>query len=283
MSASHDDREDPDSGANAAAQSETRMRQALERLSGDRNGERHGGERHGGQAPSRPVQERFGGERTTPRPQGGQPAGFGAAGTRRHRYVQDGEVPVVQLSSTARDRRRDGLPPPVSPQEPQADGTRAALAQERSARIRAEQALERAQATLLGFETRLGHAEITQREAVDLARTREATIARLQADLLELEERLGAAQRDLVEARQRERALETDLENARAGSTDMPLFADEPPPLLRVRRSGPTAAREVTPRASRAPSPAMEAEEPEPVKWWLTPAPVLKRGARRTG
>jgi hypothetical protein len=76
--------------------------------------------------------------------------------TGRHRFVQDGEVPVVV----------------VNPRQQRSEDEQAALAvlegklaREREARQAAEAALEQATATIRQLQTRLAHAEIARREA----------------------------------------------------------------------------------------------------------------------
>jgi hypothetical protein len=76
--------------------------------------------------------------------------------TGRHRFVQDGEVPVVV----------------VNPRQQRSEDEQAALAvlegklaREREARQAAELALEQATATIRQLQTRLAHAEIARREA----------------------------------------------------------------------------------------------------------------------
>lgn len=253
-SSQNDGPEDLESGTVAAEQSETRMRQALERLSGDKFPQGS-------------------------RPQAGVQQSFSPAGPRRHRYVQDGEVPVVQISSL-RDRRRDPAAPAGVAAEQPSDNGRAALAQERTARQRAEQALERAMASLHALETRLGHAEITQHEAAEQARAHQVESARLQSELAAQAALLEAAQARAGAAEQRQAELEVEMEDARAAAADQ--FVAEPP-SLRPR------SRDAAGRATSRPTPAraaptlpepVEADEPEPVKWWLTPPPKLKSRSR---
>ena len=73
----------------------------------------------------------------------------------RHRYVQDGEVPVVVINP--RQRRPEN-------REGAAELERA-LGAEREARRMAEKALQQAEETIRHLQTRLAHAEIAQQEA----------------------------------------------------------------------------------------------------------------------
>jgi hypothetical protein len=74
----------------------------------------------------------------------------------RHRYVQDGEVPVVVIN--ARSRNPEDNRAAVAELE-------RALGVEREARRVAEDALHQAEDTIRQLQTRLAHAEIAQREA----------------------------------------------------------------------------------------------------------------------
>ena len=78
-----------------------------------------------------------------------------AARRGRHRFVQNGEVPVVVVNPrhhTEEDRAALAV-------------LERALASERDGRQAAEKALEQAAATIRQLQTRLAHAEIAQREA----------------------------------------------------------------------------------------------------------------------
>ena len=243
------------------------MRQALDRLSGDRFG--------GGPSRAQPAAHPASHPGTSHQPSshksGPQTSSFSSAGPRRHRYVQDGEVPVVQISPSG-GRRRDVASSTPVPSETPTDNLRQAIAQERAGRVRAEQAVERAQATIHALETRLGHAEITQREATDLARSHAAEAARLSGELAELASLLRTSQMEATEALARQRELEYGLAEARYSDDAEPDFVAEPAPLLRVKN--------VKARVAKVAQRIEEAIEPEPVKWWLTPAPVVKRRPR---
>lgn len=78
----------------------------------------------------------------------------------RHRFVQDGEVPVVVVNPRQQRSEED-------------NGALAALegnlAREREARQAAEKALEQATATIRQLQTRLAHAEMARHEAAPVA------------------------------------------------------------------------------------------------------------------
>jgi hypothetical protein len=104
-----------------------------------------------GQRPSHsePRQSEQAGERR-------QTGGHMQVGTRRHRFVQDGEVPVSVVRG-----RRDQIAPEA----------RDRLAEEqladRAGREQAERKLAEAQILLRTLQTRLGHAELERDEAVE--------------------------------------------------------------------------------------------------------------------
>ncbi len=85
----------------------------------------------------------------------GRPAGRSSADKPRHRFVQDGAVPVTILNRHRPDEA-DGLPASRTAIE-------AALQDERVARARAERALLDALATVRDLQTKLGHAELAHR------------------------------------------------------------------------------------------------------------------------
>lgn len=79
----------------------------------------------------------------------------GGGGQPRRRFVRDGEVPVVVLHPRSESDTRHATA--LSDITRQRD-------LERAARIRAEQALQDAQATIQGLQTRLAHAELEREE-----------------------------------------------------------------------------------------------------------------------
>jgi hypothetical protein len=86
--------------------------------------------------------------------------GRGAESRGRHRFVQDGEVPVTVLS---RDQSQ------ASPWEERLAAAQKALLNERAQREAADRALGEAQATIRSLQTRLVHAEMAAREATEAA------------------------------------------------------------------------------------------------------------------
>ena len=148
----------------------------------------------------------------------------------RHRFVQDGEVPVeIVTGSRAPDSAPGGL----------AAVLQAALNGERTARADAERLLAEAQATIQSLRTKLAHAELAHNEALGRER-----LAREHAQTARQE---AAAARELAEQRL------SEITAARA--------AQVPPTAATAKRVGSAKS------ASRAP--AAKTREPKPVKWWL--------------
>ena len=107
----------------------------------------------------------------------------------RHRFVQDGEVPVVVVNGQG----ASGAAP-----NGQAAGTRAKLLAERQARADAERALAEAQATVRSLQAKLAHVELAHAEALAAERrAREASETAL---------RHATAAREAAERRLREAA-----------------------------------------------------------------------------
>ena len=200
----------------------------------------------------------------TERPQAGPP-GRPASDKPRHRFVQDGAVPVTVLN---RHRPEEADGPPAS-----RAAIEAALQDERAARDRAERSLQEALATVRDLQTKLGHTELAHREASATAQA-----ARAEADALRAEYQEQALR--WTEDLAAERAAPHATEAALTGAT----HAREP--VKRTRVSAPAAQpaldlQDASP-ASMARAPAKAAvkrtrkaasepgrHEPEPVKWWL--------------
>lgn len=180
--------------------------------------------------------------RPIPPPRSGQPRP-------RHRFVQDGEVPVVVLHNTP--KAADAAP---------ANRIRAAedaLEAERASHAETARALRDAEAAVQALETKLAHAELAHTEA--LAAEREAR------------ERAEQALRDALAA----------AAPAMTGMADAPLApaADKPrrgrprkvvEPIEAIAADKPRRGR---PRLNAAPS-APKQREPKPVKWWLPKRPT---------
>ena len=195
----------------------------------------------------------------------GRPAGRSSADKPRHRFVQDGAVPVTILN---RHRPDEADGPPMN-----RAAVEAALQDERAARDRTERSLQEALATVRDLQTKLGHAELAHREASATAQA-----ARAEADALRAE--YGEQALRWTEDLAAERAARLAAEAALTGAT----HAREPAKRTRVLAlaAQPALDLEDALRAPKAKAPVKAAvkrtrkaasepgrHEPEPVKWWL--------------
>ena len=202
-------------------------------------------------------------------PGGFNPGGFQPGGLHRRRFVQDGEIPVTVV-------RRDApeAAPGQSPQSSRLQRTEAALAAETAARDRAERSLHETQAALQALQTKIGHNELAKNEAIATVQRLRDEIAALKQEvsgtaerITELEERAEAAEEELLAVRaeltEERRARKLAERQAEAVPVRKPVLVvpDEHVEPPRPRRGRPPNAR---------PEPVAE-DEPEPVKWWLTP------------
>jgi hypothetical protein len=152
-----------------------------------------------------------------------------------HRFVKDGEVPVVVLSPS-REHGPDG-PAPVN----RVAAAEAALRSERVAREWAERTLRETQTTLQHVQTKLAHADLAHGEALAA-------------------ERRGREQAEagLAEAIAARETLELRLVEMAA--------AQQPGAEDRTELVKPSQAALVKPRRKAANA---AEREPQPVKWWL--------------
>jgi hypothetical protein len=156
---------------------------------------------------------------------------------RAHRFVKDGEVPVVVLNSS-RERGPDS-PAPVN----RIAIAEAALRTERAMRERTERSLREMQATLQQLQTKLGHTDLEHREALAAERR-----GREQAEAV------------LAEAVAAREALEARLSEMEAHSRVTEVEPHSEP-------AGSNQPRQAKPRRKTTRSPVER--EPQPVKWWL--------------
>ena len=206
----------------------------------------------------------------TERPQAGSPGRSGGgspADKPRHRFVQDGAVPVTILNRHRPDEA-DGLSASHAAIE-------AALRNERTARAKAERSLQDALATVHDLQTKLGHAELAHGEALATAQA-----ARADADALRAEHQEQALRwsQDLTAERAARAAAEAAL--AEAASACGPARRTRPSasaaqPLLDLPDVSPSPeptvpAKVVAKRARKAAQPWQR--EQQLVKWWLKSA-----------
>ncbi len=190
------------------------------------------------------------GQRSTP--QAHAPAG-------RHRFAQDGDVPVVRLSLARTETRevKRPLPEPVAVTVEPVDRVRAA-------QHAAERALHDVTTTLHGVQTRLGHAELDLEQALAQIQVRDQELRVLRAELRARDQELAAARRGGEASRRQVRAerpvaerLDTEP-GAEIGAK--PVAAQAAPGLAEAEALF----------AALAPvrDGGAEGGSPEPVKWW---------------
>lgn len=166
-------------------------------------------------------------------------------GARRHRFVQDGEVPV----SVVRGPRREHAPHVTAGRATPAESDRLAedVAHERAAREQAERRLAEAQNLIRSLQTRVGHAELERDQAV--------------AELRALQARASAE-----DLRARNRPSSESVTAPAAATDSVRRQSAE-------RAADEEQARDIRTRGRRRSRPEVEAQlelaEPEPVKWWL--------------
>ncbi len=177
-------------------------------------------------------------------------------GAGRHRFKQDGEVPVVKLTLAQSDRGGERqLPVPVATMGV-AQG-RAGEGRDHGSSESARQVQELTE-QLRSTQTRLGHAELARNEAERAARERQREAADLRQALGAAEAALAQARAELVASEQAREELERRQEAARPVRPK----ADE--------RDDAIARRKVSrPLGSTNRVRGQESgDEPKPVKWW---------------
>ncbi len=157
-----------------------------------------------------------------------------------------------------------------------------ALANEIAARRNAERLLTEAQAQIRDLQTKLGHAELAKTEAADLARAERERAAELRTALGESEQSYHEIVDRLASLERHADDLNTTLlseRSARRKAEAMLVTADE------ERRSLQATIKELSQSSPAAPPrvarpvrrAAPHRPEPEPVKWWLLPEKATRR------
>jgi hypothetical protein len=229
-------------------QSEDRMRRALEQLGG-------------GASPPRRTQQRPAQLSSAQEP-------FAAA--RKHRFVQDGEVVVTHVQS-----RRDRATRPALNAAPgfAPDGkltvAQDALSEERGLRLQAERATQEAQALIATLQTKLGHNEIALVEARDAVQAHAEAAAKLQAELQLHSEQIKLLRSKLDAAEDERQRLDEALQAERR-ILRLPNAAAVKTQAAKAVRKISRHTRSVA-KSQKARGP--DAEEPQPVKWWLSSKP----------
>ena len=210
----------------------------------------------GRRSASQPEQQRAGSQ--------GRLAGRPSADKPRHRFVQDGTVPVTVINRHRPDEA-DGLSAGRAAIE-------AALQDERAARAKAERSLQEALATVHDLQTKLGHAELAYREASGTLQAARAAADALQAEHQEHELRWA---RDLAAECAARTAAEAALIEA-AKAPGQATRTRRPPstlePTLMAQGTSPALPAKVVAKRTRKAVTEPRQPEPKPVKWWLKSA-----------
>jgi hypothetical protein len=200
----------------------------------------------------------------------------GAGSPRRHRFVQEGEVPV-EVMTLREHGGRNGAPSRFRVDE-------TALAAERLAREQAERAFAEATDRLRELQTKLGHAELARDEALALAGARQSQIEALRAEAVRTQE-LHVQELRVQEVRAQElRAQEMKAHELKA--QEAPAQAWEVTGRDDVASAAPVPRKAATPRVAKAPKPVTpklaapkprgRQKAPKPVKWWIKKAPAAE-------
>jgi hypothetical protein len=279
-------------GADVSSESsEQRLRRSLDLLSsGPRRDIAEPSPQNSGDHPSRQPGYGAGGQNK----QAGYPpaghtkqAGYAPAGARRHRFKDDGEVPVVHVAPH-RDRSAGAAALPAPGRTIPVNGPQAA--EERAGRERAERALEAARETIHHLQTRAGHAELALREALDQGEARDHQLAALRQEIQNLRAesaaaRLAAAQADARRiATEEEAQAQIDLHRREAEAAREELAALREARFEAVAPDAEQMRRPVVrklPQKRKIVVAAVEEEEGEPVQWWLPTAKPSKPAAKR--
>jgi hypothetical protein len=121
---------------------------------------------------------------------------FTPAGGHKRRFVQDGEVPVTLvhgLVAGRRDSPEAGTARGAAMPTNRLEVAEQALASEIALREKVERALQEAQASVHDLRTKLGHAQLAQREATDALHREQENMVALREALRQAEERAAAA------------------------------------------------------------------------------------------
>ena len=180
------------------------------------------------------------------------------AGAGRHRFRQDGEVPVVRISLA--EGGRSGEQKPRAP----AEAAQAGAGQGHRADVRAQDGGDSARQVqvlteqLQATRTRLGHAELVAGEASRTARVRQEEAAGLRQGLDTAEATLAQVRAQLAASELARKELERHRDATRHSSRK----AEESDDTATCRRVGRPLG---SARRARDQTPA---NEPAPVKWW---------------
>ena len=191
------------------------------------------------EAQVRQALEHMGGQRLSlaSGPHGNMSRGGGSPASSRHRYVRDGEVPVVHAALG-----RAGARPDAAVQHDKAliESMRHDLDRERSAHEAAERVLHETRAAMVNLQTRLAHVEM------DLQAAKEAAQQSAQE---------AAEQHSIAQA-------------ATAQAASIQAASIQAAGVAAVVQSSIETPRAPTRRWTRK-AKSMPQREPQPIKWWI--------------
>ena len=193
------------------------------------------------------------------RPQGRRP---NASDQQKHRFVQDGEVPVVVISGLA-TKAHGGLNS-KSPAN-RLEIAETALKAERDLRIRAERDLNDTQMMVQDLRTKLGHAVLGHDEARASALQADADQQRLAMLLAAEREVREQAEAKLQEALDERDAVKQKLRELEAQLRKLDMPAKKSAAAIRASTNLPVKQN----ASVKAPRVKLKEPEPKPVKWWL--------------
>jgi hypothetical protein len=191
----------------------------------------------------------------------------------RHRFVQDGEVPVV----LAKHAGPGGVATLVARGGNAAPGTNrvaalsADLGMERAARERAEKGLSQAIATVRDLQTKLAHAELARTEAVEAVRVLQERVVTMRTAHQERAERANA---ELAAERRLREAAEAALQTAQAAAEAAAKDAAPTQAALKAVRTVKPPGQRASVKKTAVPR---NVREPKPVRWWVRSEPAAKR------
>jgi hypothetical protein len=277
LSLSPDEIRDDSPAETPADNSETRMLRALEALSSapqPRQPESHGQRDPSPFRANKPQQSRD--NFRNDGPHHGNKA--------RHRFVKDGEVPVVHMSPA---RPRDAVVAAPPRNDPEFARLHQLIEEQRQRAELAERTRNDALTQVKSLQTKLAHNELTLSDLQALAQSRLEELTRLQHELAQLRSPVAAAPADPGVAPVK-----------RGPGRPRKVVAEAPLPLPPVERAPQSVppSRTSSDQAPQAPQPPLPVKrgpgrprrvvvdapqldlEPEPVQWWLLPTKQKRRG-----
>jgi hypothetical protein len=282
LSLSPDEARDDPAAESQADDSETRMLRALEALSHAPQARSPEGQQHREQNPFRankasPSRDNFRGDG----PHHGAKA--------RHRFVKDGEVPVVHMQPA---RPRDAAAGGSLRHDPEFIRLQQLLDEQRQRAELAERTRAEALNQIKTLQTKLAHSELTLADLQALAQSRLDELHSVQQELAQLRLPPPAAPQTaalppapgvpIKRGRGRPRKIvvpATPVSTLDEVAMPMPMPMPAPAPAPALAPPAPAPVKRGPGRPRRIPIDEPQAAcEPEPVQWWLLPPKPKRRG-----